>query len=69
MRFERRFVPRSDRSDSGTPKQGITSSASSLAILSAFWSGTANAEGHLVKRSWTTTTCLFPLSVRGKSLT
>lgn len=44
------------------PKNGMISSASSHAISSAFWSGTGTeyAIGHLVRKSWNTTMCLFP---------
>ena len=51
------------------PKSGTTSSAISLAIRSAFWSGTGKTISHFVKRSWITTTCLYPLSVIGRSIT
>ena len=64
-----RFAPRSHSMASGTPNHGTTSSASSRAILEAFWSGTPKTKGHFVNRSCTTTTWQFPLSANGRSMT
>ena len=44
-----RLVPLSERRAFGTPSSRITSSVSDLMSLTAFWSGTGNTKGHLVK--------------------
>ena len=49
-----RLVPRTDNRHSGIPNKGKTSSATSLAILIAFWPGAGNTNGHLVRKSWRT---------------
>lgn len=69
IRCESKLLPLSDRRASGTPTSGITSSASSRAMHTAFWSGTEKTKGYLETKSWNTTTCLFPASVLGRSIT
>ena len=63
IRWDSKFVPLSERSASGTLTNGKTSSTNRRAILSAFWSDVGYTIGHLVNRSWNTTTYLLPLVV------
>ena len=49
----------------GTPCTGITCSASNRAMVMAFWSDAGKTNGHLVRKSQNTTTCLFSASVKG----
>ena len=50
-KYDRRFISRSDRRASGTPKNGTTTSTKSFTILDDLWSGIGNTSGHLVKKS------------------
>ena len=67
--YERRLLSLSDRSVSGIPNIGTSSSAKSLTRWRDFWSGTGKISGHFVRKSWNTMTCWLPRSVVSRSMT